>query len=689
MRERLLVTGLLWTWGAVVGISLWRVAVGLGWPTGYAVGTAMAMVLLSLGLGSAGVKRILRFEIEVPDARFVSYAGVVIMVARSVAVQLAGAIGFVGGYVAVVHFGPSVVADTSHRTVAARSLPPARKPQGARESTAWLPAATPPREPEPEAWHARWEDQVKAWWARWPFEAPGHWGKVRYGVGALAALLLAGQFSSWLLPPIPFDDDDEEEGTDGSDRDVMRGRKLISVATAMAQLRRQYGRPGLAFVWGAVRVPLFLVRQHLTAVGSTGSGKTLLLRMFAWSVLRQIGARPDCRALIFDVKQDTYSMLSGMRLACPIHLLNPFDSRATAWDLAADCRSPAIAQQIAAIFFPEDQGQNAFFTNMARGLFKCVLVRLQQRVPGNWSLRDALLAMWNPPCLRQLLGGDVEGEALLNTLKDDKTLANCLAAAMSRLIDFVPIAAIWEHCPARVSMADWIGSDSILVLGWSKRYTYALNAINNVIVTVASDLALSLPDSSTRLSLLLIDEARELGKLASLRPTMNTGRSKGICVALGFQSIEGMREVYGDKEADDLIGQSGTFAFLRTQSATTAEWASKVIGDQIVREHTESVTRGHQQGSRTVQEHHNRREAVMPAELLDLPATNPQNGLTAYYSVLGNGAFRARLRWQPILRQLPPINSTVEDFIARPDEHQTIQPWSEAELVRLGLRPSR
>jgi len=74
-----------------------------------------------------------------------------------------------------------------------------------------------------------------------------------------------------------------------------------------------------------MHIPEASATKHFLFVGTTGSGKTLSLRMLMQSVLPTVESR-DARALIYDSKQDMLSILEGTRLGSKIYILNPFDS---------------------------------------------------------------------------------------------------------------------------------------------------------------------------------------------------------------------------------------------------------------------------------------------------------------------------------------------------------------------------
>ena len=99
------------------------------------------------------------------------------------------------------------------------------------------------------------------------------------------------------------------------------------------------------------------------------------------------------RAIIYDAKQDIVSILAGMRdrptvdgklsLSCRVVLLNPFDKRSAAWDMAKDILAPVTAQQIATILIPvEKNASQPFFTDAARHILTGVFYRLHQDYQG-------------------------------------------------------------------------------------------------------------------------------------------------------------------------------------------------------------------------------------------------------------------------------------------------------------------
>ena len=89
------------------------------------------------------------------------------------------------------------------------------------------------------------------------------------------------------------------------------------------------------------------------------------------------------------------------------------------------------------------------------------------------------------------------------------------------------------------------------------------------------------PDSSTRRTWFWIDEARLSGPLlrGKMLPYLAVkGRSRGACLVLAFQDIDGFREAAGIRIANEIIAQCSHKALLRMESDESAKWATQVIG---------------------------------------------------------------------------------------------------------------
>jgi hypothetical protein len=177
-----------------------------------------------------------------------------------------------------------------------------------------------------------------------------------------------------------------------------------------------------------------------------------------------------------------------------------------------------------------------------------------------------------------------------------------------------------------------------------------------------------------------------LGKLNQLKELAEEGRSKGVCLSVGFQSIKSIENAYNEKVAKAIMGQFQNKAFLKLNEAETAEWASKLIGTAEIIEPTRSTTFSKDGKSYTTGEIRKIINTVEPSQLLSIAPINKKlsQGLTGYYLV-GHGLYSYTYSIDFITQNLLPKSSEVEDFIPAPDSYQKLEDWTDEDLHRLGI----
>lgn len=462
-----------------------------------------------------------------------------------------------------------------------------------------------------------------------------------------------------------------------------RGRELLSGRQASVAARSADGE----VTWGGMRLPKGAETSHFLVVGTTGSGKSLTLKRLMREALGPARVGSDRRALIYDAKTEAASELASLSLQVPVVYLNPFDERCAQWDMSADVTSPVTALQVASTFIPEDEGSsNRYFTDTARDLLREVMMSFIQS-GSEWTLRDLLVAMRSKKRLTEVLEKTQAGSELLEMHGGDpRAFHNVLSTARSRLAPFEPVAAMWSRSKTKVSLRDWVAGEMVLVLGNDDSARAAIDAVNRVIFQRCVELALKEPNSKTRRTWFFLDEVREAGKLDGLSALLNKGRSRGCCVALGFQDIHGLKDVYGQEVALELVGQCSQKALLRLESEATAKWASATIGQyeqvDVLQAQSGSLA---QDGKRTSSEQWRTADLVMPSELLGLPVTTMRTGLTGYFLTPYVGTFKRTIPLSDLIDDESGSGGAVPDLIQRPESEQYLELWTPQDCIRLGL----
>lgn len=474
---------------------------------------------------------------------------------------------------------------------------------------------------------------------------------------------------------------------------LLRGRVLSTYGQVVERLRRkerEAGGAGETYFWSYLDLPLAEATGHHLVQGSIGSGKSVTLLLAMKSVVPLVGRRRDLRVLVYDPKNEFIPPLTAMAGAAPLHCLHPFDRRSVAWDLAADVASPAAAFQVATALVPDEQGSQPFWVESTRHLLAGVIESLGRLAPGRWTLRDVLLALRYPERVRQVLALHPDTAHVWGRYAgDERTLANLFSTIGSKLRPFEVVAALWEHARARISLREWARGEAILVLGESTRFKTSLEPINKLILDFLADELLEAPDSSHRRTFLFLDELRELGKVPKLHALANTGRSKGVVLFFGFQDISGLRLIYGDKGAAELVGQVNQKMFLRTDSAETAKWVQDHFGKAEYEVTTTGTTTSNNDGKSSTTESVSVsiriEDVVMATQVMGLPKTSPESGFHAFHDVPSLGAFRTAFSFEQVIRALPQADPAVPNHDPRPEAEQHLADWTAADLQRLHL----
>ena len=443
-----------------------------------------------------------------------------------------------------------------------------------------------------------------------------------------------------------------------------------------------------AIRFGSLDLPPSVATRHFLLVGTTGCGKTTLLRRLEQSVLPAIGTSEDCRAIVFDPKNDVIPQLAAIAPDAELVITNPFDVRATAWDVAADVNEPQVAIEFAFNLIPQQFDSQPFFADASRHLIVGVVMSFM--LSGlDWTLADLIRILQSIRKLKAILKLHPETRDLVPLYLSDRRLAsNILSSIATKLLPFGPVAAAWEHASSRKSLEEWSRGEMIWVLGNSEVSRVPLQTLNRCMFKRSCDLTLSQSESRTRRTWFIVDELADVGKLEGVISLAKKGRSKGACLAFAFQSVAGLRDaqLYGQHFSEELLAQFGHKFIGRVECAASAEWASMLVGEQEIEQQSRSVSNGKHGWSATRSYQKVTRRGLLPSQFLDFPPCDLENGLTGVFFVPGIGVFHETLPGiQLFEEELIPPAEDVPTFIPRPFDHQYLRPWSSERAALFGI----
>lgn len=453
---------------------------------------------------------------------------------------------------------------------------------------------------------------------------------------------------------------------------------------------RIQGREDPGISWARLKLPSEQGVGHFLVSGTAGSGKTLLIDELMFSVLTRMGKGEGKRALLFDFKGDMFEKVKAMAPTVGVYILNPYHPEGVAWDIAADITSDQAALALAAALIPEDRSQNAYFTNAARILVVCVLKSFIRNLPGTWTLRDLVIACENAENLHTVIEHSEEAKRETSAiLAESKSIHDVISTISTRITPLRTVAALWEPLRKRgkvQSLRNWRAEESVLILSFVPELKAALQAINETIITLTTLVVLSGPEIPSEKrgetqSWLFLDELREIGFLPTLSGFLNAGRSKGACVCMGIQGIEGMRIVYGKEQADEITGQCKAISILNS-SSESAQWGQHIFQNiQFYKKDRGSL-------------HENRAEAprVSAASLRNIPPPLVSQCVSGYHGIAGIGTFSTQTKLEKILknkrRPAPTIRKTTNpaEWDGMDPTKPNLPGWSEEERLRFGTK---
>jgi type IV secretory pathway TraG/TraD family ATPase VirD4 len=329
-----------------------------------------------------------------------------------------------------------------------------------------------------------------------------------------------------------------------------------------------------------------------------------------------------------------------------IIILNPFDDRCSAWDLAKDVRTPPEADDLAGALIPKGPGdKDPYFIDTAQRFLAGIIEVFQETAADHWELRDLILASKNTARLRAILASSPNTSHLIEHLEPYSTYRSVKSTLDGHMRAYRSIAASWHGAKKRgrsFGIEKWLQTQSVLVLGNSPKAKLPISRVNQLLFTGISKAILNRPGRRSEETFIFLDEFRELGKLNNIADLMITGRSKGAAVVLGFQDVYGVDSVYGREQSREIIGCAQNLGILHLNSTQpdTQKWASEVLGDHEVKRielgnsKTTGGTRMTGQVSESFSYRHKTEKVWLPSQFAtDLPPASRELGLTGLFRV--------------------------------------------------------
>ena len=441
--------------------------------------------------------------------------------------------------------------------------------------------------------------------------------------------------------------------------------------------------------WALRNLPAAEAVKHLAILGTTGSGKTTLIQLYLQSLAPRF--RPDWhqpeQLIIFDSKCDLVPLLASLGLRPEdenVYILNPYDERGVAWDLAEGAQGPLLARHLAALLVPpEDKSTAPYFPDSARDLIYAVILALNKIAGSRWQFRDLICALDSTERIRAITAQHPRAKVIADRImNDEKHAFGVLSSLGTKLVRFEPVAALWHSSrnPRRFRIQEFLKRPGVLVLSNDAVLRDSLWPINALLLKALTQEILRRPGCRHPRHWFVLDEFPAMEKVDCIHDLLRRGRSKGASVLLGMQGIEAVNEVYGENAAEDMLSQCAYKTFLRVGGPKTAEWAERYFNKVRKTESVWSESWNRDGHSVSVQYNVTERSLFLASVFLNLPFPVPGGPLIAISDVPCLGCSLISRRWfdQLLASLKPPVG--IAEVIPRDGlVEQTLQDWETAE----------
>jgi len=384
------------------------------------------------------------------------------------------------------------------------------------------------------------------------------------------------------------------EGFEGAGyKRFVRGTRTTSAKT-LARQCEESGKQQIDV--GGIPMPTANENLHLLISGATGSGKSVLLRNMAASVLKRSRHDTACRAaperndrmVVIDPNGD---LLSKFWQPNDV-ILNPYDARSQGWSFFNEVRADYDWKRLARSMVPMSQDKNAEeWNDFGRLLLRETAKKLHQLQGDEASIMDLfrLCTIEEPKVLKQFLEGTLAESLFVGSSEASKALSSARFVLSNKLSEHTGTK------PGKFSIRDWLEQPNggNLYINWREDMMSSMKPLVSSWADVFITSILSMPESAHRRWWLFIDELASLEGLPSLEAGLTKGRKNGLRIVAGLQSTSQLEYIYGRTMAITIRASFRNLAVLggsRTDPQTAKDM-SESLGKHEVERPKYSISR--------------------------------------------------------------------------------------------------
>lgn len=343
-----------------------------------------------------------------------------------------------------------------------------------------------------------------------------------------------------------------------------------------------------------------VISKHMMLVGGTGCGKSTLF----YHIIEQLKKKmtTDDVMIIFDSKGDFYSKFYSKN-DCVIGNSAQYIQQSERWNIFKEILADGWderqvmmnATEICKALFEErtkNNSSNPFFPNAARDLLAAILVATirigegeKQFVVENFynNRIKEFLDSCSGQDICDYLDGFGDMRSVMSYIEGDSAQSQGVLAEMFSVVRDVFMGVFCEK--GKFSMRNFVrkkGGHTLFI-----EYDLSIGSVLTPVYKILFDLALKEALGRTKSQgnvYFICDEFKLLPNLQHIDDGVNFGRSLGVKVFAGLQSIEQLYEIYGQSRGKNLAAGFSSIVAFRANDVTTREYISSLHGKNMVLE---------------------------------------------------------------------------------------------------------
>lgn len=343
-----------------------------------------------------------------------------------------------------------------------------------------------------------------------------------------------------------------------------------------------------------------VISKHMMLVGGTGCGKSTLF----YHIIEQLKKKMtiDDVMIIFDSKGDFYSKFYNGK-DCVIGNSPQYINQSERWNIFKEIladgwdeqRVMINATEICKSLFEErtkNNSSNPFFPNAARDLLAAIFmttIRLgkgeKQFVVENFynNKIKQFLDSCSRAAIYDYLDGFVDMHSAMSYIEGESAQSQGVLAEMFSVVRDVFMGVFCER--GKFSMRNFVrqkGARTLFI-----EYDLSIGSVLTPVYKMLFDLALKEALGRTKSQgnvYFICDEFKLLPNLQHIDDGVNFGRSLGVKIFAGLQSIEQLYEIYGQSRGKNLAAGFSTIIAFRANDVQTREYISSLHGKNMVLE---------------------------------------------------------------------------------------------------------